>query len=121
MVKISFNFSWISHHFDVKFVCLAESDHINHPPARPLARPWSLVPKIESCIKYLLDKNSVPLNFQTFLRSWSQAMQRNETNYRAKLSVNHKIMEKLHYELIHRFKVEKLSTYTDKNILYESY
>ena len=48
-------------------------------------------------------------------------MQRNETNYRAKLSVNHKIMEKLHYELIHRFKVEKLSTYTDKNILYESY
>ena len=27
VVKISINFSWISYHFDVYFVCVAVSDH----------------------------------------------------------------------------------------------
>jgi hypothetical protein len=27
VVRISINFSWTSHHFDAKFVCVAVSDH----------------------------------------------------------------------------------------------
>jgi hypothetical protein len=45
LVKMPINFSLISHHFDVKFVCVAKSDHSYHKTiwwhykARPLVHP----------------------------------------------------------------------------------
>ena len=30
VVMVSINFSWISHHFDVLIVCVAELDHTYH-------------------------------------------------------------------------------------------
>ena len=50
---VAINFSWISHHFDAFFVCVAESNHAYHQkniagmPWRLLAAyPLSLLPLI---------------------------------------------------------------------------
>ena len=48
---VSMNFSWISHHFDEKFVCVADLDHTYHPKILVAvhtlaAYPLSLLPLV---------------------------------------------------------------------------
>jgi hypothetical protein len=104
------DFSWYANSIPIRGESRLHSPHNFRLPTRilvdMLSRGHQEAPQL-SQYQYQEGQIKPPSPFR---RSWSQAMQRNETNYRAKLSVNHKIMEKLHYELIHRFKVEKLST-----------